>query len=68
VARLDVSRFAKVAQIIADALEANQHRRLTKKEVLAIVVEAVKKDLVSVDESEKKVRFEVEKVMDMNEN
>lgn len=63
VAKLDVGRLSAVARFIADALTEGQCRRLTKKEVLKIVVEAVRQDLVPLDELEPKVRQEIEKTV-----
>jgi hypothetical protein len=40
-----------------------QHRRLTKREVVKIIVAAVRQNLVSVDELEPKVKEEIEKAI-----
>ena len=61
VAKLDLSRLSIAATLLAQALAQGQHRRLTKREVIEIVVEAVRQNLVSVDEFEPKVKEEVEK-------
>ncbi len=63
VTKLDVGRLSTVARFVADALTEGQYRRLTKKDVLRIVVEAVRQDLVSLNELEPKVKEEIEKAV-----
>lgn len=65
VEKLDMGRLSIVATLLAEALAQGQHRRLTKKEVIDIVVEAVRQNLVSVDELEPKVKEEIEKSIAM---
>lgn len=60
-AKLDMIRLGKVARLIAAALTQNQHRRMSKKEVVEIIVEAVHQRLVDLADLKEKVREEVEK-------
>ena len=58
--QLDLGRLAKVATLLAQALARHQQRRFTRKEVIEIVVEAIRHDLLSVSELDAKVREEIE--------
>lgn len=58
--RLDLGRLTKVATLLAQALAQNQQRRFTRKEVIEIVVEAIRHDLLSASELDAKVREEIE--------
>ena len=62
--RLDLKRLGKVAELIAEAVGNGNHKRLTKKKVVEIVVQSVKDNLVAVDDLEPKVQEEVRKVLD----
>ena len=62
--QLDLKRLGKVAELIAEAVGNGNHKRLTKKKVVEIVVQAVKDDLVAVDDLEPKVQEEVRKALD----
>jgi len=64
VVKLDLGRLSKVATLLSQALAQGQHRRLTKREVVEIIVAAVHQNLVSVDELEPKVKDEIEKAID----
>jgi len=55
VVKLDLGRLSKVATLLSQALAQGQHRRFTKREVVEIIVAAVRQNLVSVDELEPKV-------------
>ena len=63
VVKLDLGRLSKVAELTAQALTHGQHCRLTKKEIIEIIVEAVRQNLVSIDELQSKVKEEVEKAI-----
>lgn len=59
--RLDLVPLGKVAQQVAEALHQGQHRRLTRKEVLRILADAVQAKVVEVGALEEKVREDVER-------
>lgn len=61
IARLDLVRLGTVARLIAKAFSKNQHKRMTKKEVVEIIIEAVNKGLVGLRDLKPKVREEVER-------
>lgn len=61
VTKLDLGRLCRVATLIGEALSRGQHRRFTKKELIQIIVEAVRKDLVSINDLAPKVKEEIEK-------
>jgi hypothetical protein len=63
VVKLDLGRLSKVATLLSQALAQGQHRRLTKREVVEIIVAAVHQNLVSVDALEPKVKDEIEKAI-----
>jgi len=63
VVKLDLDRLSKVAILLSQALAQGQHHRLTKREVVEIIVAAVRQNLVSMDEFEPKVKEEVEKAI-----
>ena len=65
--QLDLKRLGRVVELIAEAVGNGNHKRLTKKKVIEIVVQAVKDDLVAVDDLEPRVRQEVRKVLDGQE-
>lgn len=60
VVRLDVYRLVKVASLLANALNHGQHQRLTKREVVGVVVQAVREGLVALDDLQDSVRDEVQ--------
>lgn len=61
--RLDVKRLGKVAELLADAIRRGNHRRMTRKQVLSIVTEAVRDDLVPLKDLQCGVREEVQKAL-----
>ncbi|MCI0418031.1 MAG: hypothetical protein L0312_02225 [Acidobacteria bacterium] len=64
VTKLDLGRLGKVATFIAEALSQGQHCRFTKKEVVQIIVKAVREDLVSINDLEPKVKEEIGNAID----
>jgi hypothetical protein len=62
--QLDLRRLGRVAELIAEAVGNGNHKRLTNKKVVDIVVQAVKDDLVAVEDLEARVQQEVRKVLD----
>lgn len=63
VIRLGVYRPVKVATLVANALEQGQHQRLTKKDVVEVVVQGVREGLVALDDLQDNVRTEARKVL-----
>ena len=63
VANLDLHRLVAVGELIGDALGAKQHKRWTKKKVINLVVEAVRNELVLIDDLKENARVEVEKAL-----
>ena len=61
--RLDVRRLGKVAELLADAIHHGNHCRMTRKQVLAIVAEAVRDDLVPLKDLQRGVQEEVQKAL-----
>ncbi len=61
VTKLDLGRLCGVAKGIAEALSQRQHRRFTKKELIQIIVEGLRDDLVSINDLAPKVKEEIEK-------
>jgi hypothetical protein len=59
--RLDAHRLVRVASLVADALDRGQHRRLTKREVVDVVAQAVGEGLVALDDLAEGVRAEVQR-------
>lgn len=59
--KIDLIRLCGVATQIAEALRLSQYRRYTKKELVQIIVEAIRDKRVSIDDLAPKVREEVEK-------
>ncbi|HVQ74451.1 MAG TPA: hypothetical protein VMT79_02825 [Candidatus Binatia bacterium] len=53
----------KVATLVAGALEEGQHRRLTKKDVVDVIAQAVRDGLVALDALQGNVRTEVQRVL-----
>jgi hypothetical protein len=60
-ANLDLGRLCKIAGFIVEALSLGQYRRFTKLELIQIIIDAVKKNLVSIDDLEPDVKMEIEK-------
>lgn len=60
VLRLDLVRLGKVAQQVANAVRQEQHLRLTRKEVVRILTDAVEAKVVGTSSLEDKVREDVE--------
>lgn len=65
VAKLDLNRLSKIASWIADGLSQNQYRRFTKKEIIQIIIEAIRQDLVSLDDLAPEVKDEIDKEFGM---
>jgi hypothetical protein len=63
VEKLDYDRLGRVARLIVAALANDQHRRMSKKEVLDLVVDAVRGRKVSPHELKAQVRVEVEEAL-----
>ena len=61
--RLDLVRLGRVSTLLHEAIGNDQHRRFSKKKVVGFITEAVKADLVSLDDLAEKVRAEVEKLL-----
>jgi len=53
--KLDLGRLSNVATFIADALSLKQHKRFSKREMVDIILEAVRDKLVSMNDLEPKV-------------
>jgi hypothetical protein len=60
VEKLDLTRLAKVAQMVADAHRSSASHTMTKKHVVELVVQAVKDGLVKVADLKDKMKEEVE--------
>jgi hypothetical protein len=58
---LDLVRLGNIARQIAAALRQGQHRRLTRKEVVRILADAVEAKVVGDEELKDKVREDVER-------
>lgn len=61
VTKLDLGRLSRVATWIAEALTRHQHRRFTRKEIIEIIVEAVRDNLVLINDLCPTVKEEIEK-------
>ena len=61
VEKLDLGRLGKVSYCIHNALDKAQFRRFTKKEIISMVLDAVAKGLVSLNELDPKVQEEIKK-------
>jgi hypothetical protein len=60
VEKLDLTRLAKVAQMVADAHRSSASHTMTKKQVVDLVVHAVEDGLVNVTDLKEKMKEEVE--------
>lgn len=60
---LDVKRLGNVAGLVADAIGRGDYLRITRKQVLGIVIEAVRDRLLVLDDLQPRVREQVEKLM-----
>jgi hypothetical protein len=58
---LDVKRLGTVAELISAAIERGDHRRMTKKQIVVIMVEAVHDHVVALDDLPPRVREAVQK-------
>ena len=61
VTKLDLDRLCRIAGWIADALARQQHKRFTKRELVFLIVEAVREGIVSLDDLAPKVKEEIGK-------
>lgn len=64
IARLDLVRLGAVARMVADAHRTNAALRMTKKEVLDLVVSAVRGNLVGIGDLKGDMRTKVEARLD----
>lgn len=60
VEKLDLTRLGKVAQMVADAHRSSASHTTTKKQVVDLVVQAVKDGVLSIADLKDKMRKEVE--------
>ncbi len=63
VSRLDFVRLGKVAALLADAIEEDRYKRVRKKQVTDVIIDARKRGLLSLTDLSEKVRDEVKKAM-----
>jgi ssRNA-specific RNase YbeY (16S rRNA maturation enzyme) len=64
---LDYVRLGTVANLVSDALKAASVVRVTRKNVLALLVDAVRNGLVVMEELQENVRDEVQKRLQPSE-
>ena len=62
--QLDLKRLGRVAELIAEAIGNGNHRRLTKKQVISIVAQAVKGGIVALESLEPDIRADLQKALD----
>jgi|GEM_PF-960105 len=58
---VDLTRLSAVATGIAAAIKINQYKRFTKRELKKIIVDAIDKELISIDVLNQKVKEEIRK-------
>lgn len=63
IVNLDLVRLGKLAMLLAKGISKTQCRRINKKDVVEIIVSAVREQLVSLDDLKEGVRVEVVKVL-----
>lgn len=63
IADLNLGRLTAVASLIAQAVAKQQHKRLTKKEVVTIVAAAVRDRLLKIDDLSEEIRKDLQKEM-----
>lgn len=61
VASLNLGRLTAVASLIAHAVANQQHKRLTKREVIKIVAAAVREQILKIDDLSEEIRKEIQK-------
>jgi len=64
---LDVKRLSVLVTLLFDSINAGNHCRMTGKQVVGIVTEAVQAHLVTLDDLQPRVREEVQRVLNRSD-